>query len=136
MFSNIKRLHVLVLVLGCWASFCCAQPANHANNIVLKAKPQQCVVLNEGQACHKTIRIYWQANKPGDYCLVLSKNKTQLQCWQAAAQGVYQLAFDSSTSLPIYLIESKQQAPLASVNITVSWVYEARRESRASWRLF
>lgn len=109
---------------------------NATREVFFKAKPQQCVVLNEGQVCHKTIRLFWRVSEQGDYCLYITKNRVELQCWRNAAVGEYQLAFDSDVSLPIVLVDIKNKETLATLNISVSWVYEARRESRATWRLF
>lgn len=107
-----------------------------ASDIVLKAKPQQCVVLNEGQVCSKTVKLRWHVPEKGQYCLRLAGEKNNLTCWSDTARGEYVLAFHSSESIPVVVVESGRNEPLASVTISVSWVYEARRESRASWRLF
>ena len=133
MFFNASSYGYLVLLAALLLSpFAYAESAA----VTLKAKPQQCVVLHEGQMCKKTINLFWRAATAKNYCLWVGNQKQPLQCWKTAKQGEFQYSFDANNSLPFYLIEDQQTSAAAEVVISVAWVYEAKRESRATWRLF
>ena|GEM_PF-729794 len=102
----------------------------------LLAKPERCVALHKGQTCYQKINFNWSVDISGDYCLVEYTSNDIIECWKNSKQGSLKYDMQSTTDLLFYLIEEKTRERIASVKLTVAWVYKKNRQRQTTWRLF
>ena len=102
----------------------------------LRISPEQCIALREGQVCYQNVIIEWQSQKPGDFCLYANAENESLECWQNSYSGRLAFDFQSQQSVTYRLRAVDSNIDLATVQMTVAWVYGNKKRRRASWRLF
>lgn len=107
-----------------------------AATATLDASPNRCIALHQGQRCYVTTTLQWTASRPGRYCLHQVGAPAPLTCWDGAAAGRHVVDLESAESLRFELRVDGDPGALASAGVEVAWVYNARRRSKASWRLF
>ena len=113
--------------------------------VSLTVSPKKCVAMQQGQNCYLEVKINFQANNIGNYCLHLTGQTIALQCWQGSKQGKYEYAFESKTDLEFVITKQKLNAQeskqklnekLATAQVKMAWVHEKKGKPRMSWRLF
>ncbi|GIU05259.1 MULTISPECIES: DUF3019 domain-containing protein [unclassified Shewanella] len=100
------------------------------------ATPEQCVALHKGQTCYQDVLFQWQTPAAGRYCLIESKNRQQLTCWDGQSVQQYQYSFEGDATTAFSLIRHDNLQLLAEVKVIVTWVYKAPKQSPSGWRLF
>lgn len=106
-----------------------------ANNILLSAKPANCVALHQGRTCYATVAIQWQTPTIGNFCLYQKTTKTLMQCWKNSQGEQIQFEFESDIKREYQLVAEKTKSIIAETAVNVSWVHKATPRKRR-WRLF
>ena len=129
----MTKLYQLVglLIFTCPVNVLAQQPV-----INFTATPEQCVALHKGQTCYQDVLFQLQTPATGRFCLIESKNRQQLTCWDGQSLQQYQYSFESDATKAFSLIRHDDLQPLAEVKVTVTWVYKAPKQSPSGWRLF
>ena len=127
---------LLVLLQALFNIASAEQSNTDANNIALSISPEQCIALHQGQVCYQNVIIEWRADRLGDFCLYPGSIKTPVRCWQNVTTGKLAFDFQSEHSINYVLRASNSDLDLATVQMTVAWVYGNKKRRRASWRLF
>lgn len=100
----------------------------------LQLKPAKCVTLKQGNTCYQELKLSWQADINGHYCVYNSNRKEPIHCWNNVSKGEYSFEFKGMQSINFQLFKMPKNIPLAKQHFSVKWVYKARPNSR--WRLF
>lgn len=102
----------------------------------LMIKPSRCVALHQGQVCYQNIKISWQSEVAGDYCIYWALSKEPLKCWIAQREGVLKYDFQSSKTVVFSLRSMQPVTSEINSEMRVAWVHKARKRKRLNWRLF
>ena len=113
-----------------------SQQAINSQESYLKVSPERCVALREGQICYQNIVLDWQTVNKGNYCLFFKDNSRPLRCWSNLNQAQFKMDFQSKQSKRFVLKTKDSARGVASVEVSVAWVYGNKKRRRASWRLF
>ena len=97
--------------------------------------PQKCVTLKQGKNCYQDIEVDWQADKPGNYCLMQSSQDLPVKCWSDIDRAKFEFEFVGKQSAMLSLVESETNRLLGERDIEVKWVYR-NRSRNLSWRVF
>jgi Protein of unknown function (DUF3019) len=127
---------ILALFLLCIVKNGFAESENPDKAVVLSIKPKECVVLKEGDKCYAKVRIHWQLDNSGSFCLLRTPGDIQLQCWKGASEGNFSENLVMNESVEYYLVDADSSAILIKKSLTLSWVYEKSMRSEHTWRLF
>ena len=100
----------------------------------LNLAPAKCVTLNQGNTCYQELKVTWQADSKGHYCLLNSVKEAPVNCWFNVNKGSYNFEFSGVQSVDYQLVKMPIKAPVAQQHFSVKWVYKARPNNR--WRLF
>lgn len=106
--------------------------ANANEHFSYSLEPEQCVTMEQGQACYVDIEVTWQSATPLNICLYLSD--AQLQCWRASKAGEFHGEIQMTTDQPLVLSTDTEQK--AKSIIRYAWVYKQSKRKAARWRLF
>ncbi len=101
--------------------------------LIFTATPEQCVALHPGRTCYATIKLTWQTNTIGNFCVYREKNP--LQCWQDSNQGTMSYIFESDQNITFTLKDQQQKEVIINTEVKVSWVHKATPRTRR-WRIF
>lgn len=113
-----------------------AQTGDGNTSLLLTATPDRCVALRKGQTCYQQVDIQWQSPQAGKYCLSNITTNKVIKCWTDAKQGSYSFDFQADVSHQYALTQNDSGIHLATVQITLAWVYKSRERPKARWRLF
>ena len=109
--------------------------ANEQENTVLTISPNQCVAIRQGQTCYADVKLTWQTQNKGSYCLYSTQQKKPLQCWQLANNGNYQKEIVANKNVIFQLRTETTERVLTSATLEMAWVYKKNARSHA-WRMF
>lgn len=101
----------------------------------LSALPNKCVALREGRTCFAKIALRFSVLKPGKYCIKQHGEDIVLYCEVIERYGLFNVDFQSKTTMAYTLIEQSTQLELASAIIDVAWVHHKTSKKRR-WRIF
>jgi hypothetical protein len=132
-YASKAKAYALVFVVLCITGISDVFAENLTN---VKANPERCVALNEGQVCFQNVTLSWQTDQIADYCLFEEGSDDAIHCWQNTNQGQIKIDFESSTTKQYNLTLKKLGKSLASTFVEVTWVYSKKKKRRTSWRLF
>jgi Protein of unknown function (DUF3019) len=127
---------IITLFLFCIFKNSFAESEILKNAVVLSIKPKECVVLKQGDKCYAKVKIDWQLDSPGSFCLVRTPGDIQLQCWKGEREGSFSENLVMNESVDYYLVDADTSAILVKKSLTLSWVYEKSTRSEHTWRLF
>jgi len=107
-----------------------------AGEPVLKAVPDRCVALHQGQICYQSIRFVWsQLDRSYDYCVIEKQTESALVCWLGGGASELKFEFGSDQS-QTYQLKRNDGEVIGDVEIVVAWVYKSSRKRSTGWRLF
>jgi len=106
--------------------------ANH----LLKLSPKQCVAVHQGQDCYVDIKIVWQTEAVGNYCLYSSQQNKPLKCWHQVTNILFEKELISNKNVTFSLKNKSDIQVLAKGELDMAWVYKKNVRSHASWRMF
>lgn len=98
--------------------------------------PEQCVAMRQGQACYVSVRLTWQVDTPGNYCLYVQGKAKALNCWENTSIGEMKQSFNSKVNLEFTLRRQNDSSSLASAIVKMAWVHKKKGQARTSWRIF
>jgi len=98
-------------------------------------QPTHCVALNQGRKCFANIKLKWQAQSAGNYCIVQKTDSRVLQCWQNSQASLSKYEFESDKKIVYQLIHQDSREIIAETEVNVSWVHKSTPRKRR-WRLF
>ncbi|NMP31175.1 DUF3019 domain-containing protein [Thalassotalea sp. M1531] len=102
----------------------------------LEVAPTQCVAVRQGQACYADVKIHWQLNLAGEYCLYSSQQNVPLECWKNQRSGRWANEIKAFEDVKFYLSLKQSQQKLATGKLEVAWVYKKNIRKNAIWRMF
>lgn len=114
----------------------CVAAAKEVVTASMYIKPQRCVSLIEGQMCHVTLDVNWEASETGEYCLYQTGRKEAITCWENQRQGRFEMELQTNKNVNYELRQKNNDTVLATAELSLAWVYEAEQKSRLTWRLF
>jgi len=131
----------LIIYLGFFSLFqlamSSAYAANHSHKEnELLVTPKRCVALRKGQTCYQQVTFKWHQEELGDYCLVELSELRKVECWTQVNNAEFSFDFQSVSTRHYALRKSKQNNNIATVIITVSWVFESSKRPKSRWKLF
>lgn len=106
------------------------------NQAIMKVSPEQCVGMQQGQACYVSVQLNWQVDVPGNYCLFKEGDSTALYCWLNVSNGEFTKAFNSRVNLSFSLKRQNESIMLATAVVKMAWVHKKKGQPRKSWRIF
>ena len=115
----------------------CALPLTNSIALAensLSLTPAKCVTLKQGNTCYQDLKVSWQADQLGYYCLFNSQNVEPEKCWKQANKGRVSFEFSGEKSVDYQLLKMPEKLPILQKHFSVKWVYKARPNNR--WRLF
>lgn len=134
---RISGLHRMSAIAFC-SVFVYFSPCSLADteHTTLRLKPSECVIMEQGQECHATAKLSWDASAVGDYCLHSSLTTQPLKCWDNSHQGTYRESVVTKESVQYTLKRNHEDFALAKAKLNVSWVYRKSIRPTRQWRLF
>ena len=141
-FSFITRLPqlaqtaALVVALLCPAVLAEQPTPQLPNEVQLKAEPNRCITLHQGQVCYQQVTFSWQTPNDGQFCLHSELSQTALTCWQGATQTGYNYTFEASESTYFEIRPKGEDQVLGRIKVQVAAVYKTSTRSHSRWRLF
>lgn len=104
----------------------------------MRLQPDRCVALHQGQVCYQEVRISWQLEQAGDYCLHVSVQATPLKCWQQQKGEPGSLLYDvqSDKNIRFYIKPSDASRIVLQQTFKIAWVYSKSQKQYSTWRLF
>ncbi len=132
--KNFFSFCLLIITLFPYLAFSQQVTGNQQNQ--LSVSPERCIALRKGQTCYQDVKFKWHTKIVNDYCLVNKTTNTTLKCWLNANSGHFDLDHQAVETHTFILKTKTDSSVLASVKITVAWVYNSVKRSKASWRLF
>ncbi|QPB82802.1 DUF3019 domain-containing protein [Pseudoalteromonas rubra] len=112
-----------------------AQPDPELNRTRLEISPTQCVSVTQGDKCHVDVKVQWQTQAGGTYCLKSSHSPEALKCWTGAQSGYIEQTI-VTTKPVVFTLYKEDGAELAKRELKLMWVYKRSGRSPASWRMF
>jgi len=107
-----------------------------ANEVTLRLKPSQCIAIHQGKTCYVDVKLRWQTQEKGAYCLYSSQQNDPLKCWSQANTGQYEREVLARKNVLFRLRESKSGEVIISKELEMAWIYKRNAKSRSSWRMF
>lgn len=112
-----------------------AQEKNKMEASTLNLVPNKCIALRKGRKCFATIKVNWQTEITGRYCLRRVSDQLEINCWEAEKTGSFSYIFSSSIDEYLELINANDEQVIVTSKVKVSWVYNSNKR-RKRWRVF
>lgn len=129
-----SAIHLCIIVMFFQVTELYAESTS-ANNL-LEISPKQCVAVRQGQDCYVDIKIAWQTNAVGNYCLYSTEQTKPLKCWHQVTTILFKKELVSNKNVTFSLKKQDSTEVLATAQLAMAWVYKKNSRSHSSWRMF
>jgi len=102
----------------------------------LTVTPKQCIALHKGQMCYLDVTFQWQQPTKDNYCLINTTTNSTVKCWNDSKNSALDYDFKAKKSHIFALRVANSNKDIAIASIPVVWVYQSKRRTKSSWRLF
>ncbi len=99
-------------------------------------EPEQCVAMRQGQRCYANVKINWQAEQGGSFCLFSSLQSKPLHCWSKVKSGNFQQEMSANANIIFSLQKKGSSIELITKELEMAWVYKKNTRKNISWRMF
>lgn len=111
-------------------------PVAAASDATLNLKPAQCIAIHQGKTCYVYVKLRWQAQDEGEYCLYSSQQSKPLKCWIRTNSGQFEREIVARKNVLFHLQQTKSGSVIVSKELEMAWIYKRNAKARASWRMF
>ena len=101
---------------------------------LLTLSPSQCIT--DSDSCELQIAVRWQTDEPGNVCLMIMAETTELLCQLPASQSELQLKVTSQQAVQFALLSSDHSQLLASQQLAILHIPKRKPRRKAAWSIF
>ena len=134
--KSITKVLMLTCLLALIPSISLAgiQPENEYG---LLLSPNLCLLSQDEKICQMKLKVSWRTPKRGNYCLLESKNRRRLHCWQQKSSEQIEVELTLTGNTDLFFVDQQLGTIIYQQSISLQrQIVRYRQKRRNPWRFY